>query len=167
MRDRSPGACRAVRRAAAWRDSLDMDESSITRFRSPIQLAEVATAGVEYNLAVGDDLAAAALQPVARAAWGLVDDPDSSEELAAAAHDAETRLRLACGMVGERRFLSDVLDFLADGPAEANIHVTEMHTGVPPFPDPDDIDLSHDVHRWRRVGSSILTAVRKMVVSSG
>ena len=133
-----------------------MDESSITRFRSPIQLAEVATAGVEYNLAVGDDLAAAALQQVARAAWGLVDDPDSSEELATAAHDAELSLQLACGMVGERQFLSDVLDFVADGPADADNDATEPHTGLPTLPDPDDVDLVEA----QRVGSAAAEYLR-------
>ena len=95
-----------------------MDHQPILPFRSPVQLAEVATAGVRFNLMVGDELAATALQPVASAAWGLVDDPQADDDLLQAALAAEAALTMACGMTGERRFLADVLAYLETDPDE-------------------------------------------------
>ena len=82
-------------------------------FDSPTELAEIATAGVQVNLAAGDTLAAAALQPVARAAWALAADPTAAGELLAAARAAQAALAMACGMTGERRFLRDVVAYAA------------------------------------------------------
>lgn len=92
-------------------------------FRSPLELAEVATEGVQFNLLVGDDLAATALQPVARAAWDLVTDPSAAPELADAARAAAAMLAMACGMSGERAFLADVFAYLeGERPAYASGH---------------------------------------------
>ena len=82
-------------------------------FASLTELAEVATAGVLFNLEAGDHLAAEALQPVARAAWAAVADRAGTGELVRAARRAQGALAMSCGMAGERRFLADVLAYLA------------------------------------------------------
>ena len=87
-------------------------------FPSPTHLAEVATAGVQYNLAVGDRFAAAALQPVAAAAWEWVADPSARSQLEKAVRDAEAALAMACGVSGERQFLRDVVMHLRPGSDE-------------------------------------------------
>ncbi len=88
-------------------------------FDSPLHVAEIASAGVRYNVAAGDALAAAALQLVARVAWAIVDGAGSLADLAAAARQAERDLRLACGMGAERMFVADVLAYAAGGDAPA------------------------------------------------
>jgi hypothetical protein len=80
-------------------------------FRDDLELAETATAGVQINLVVGDALVAAALQPVARAAWGLVEDSSGPGELIREARAALRRLELVCGATCERRFLADVIAY--------------------------------------------------------
>ena len=107
---------------------MDSAERSAV-FSSDTHLAEVATAGVRFNLAVGDELAAAALQPVARAAWGLVQDPADARPLGRSARRALRSLETVCGAMGERRFLGDVLEYLArrSGDAEAARKINEVN----------------------------------------
>jgi len=97
-----------------------MDHPVAPVFESDVHLAEVATAGVRFNLGVSHDMTASALQPVARAAWGLVQDPADPAPLRRAARRAITELRLVCGASAERRFLQDVLDHLERRAGSAN-----------------------------------------------
>jgi len=78
-------------------------------FSSRTELAEVATMGVCVNLDVGDPHLAAALQPVARAAWARVADGGGPDELLREARRARRRLRLAVGATTERRFVEAVI----------------------------------------------------------
>jgi len=78
-------------------------------FSSATELAELATLGVCVNLDVGDPHLAAALQPVARAAWARVADGGGPDELLHEARRARRRLRLAVGATTERRFLEAVI----------------------------------------------------------
>ncbi|MEW6581286.1 MAG: hypothetical protein AB1416_00810 [Actinomycetota bacterium] len=81
-------------------------------FRSDVEVAEIATQGVCVNLAVDEPLLAAALQPVARAAWGLVHGDTDPRELRREVARAERSLRLACFAQMERRFLKEVARYL-------------------------------------------------------
>ena len=87
------------------------DESDERPFDCDLDVAETATAGVRFNIAVGDTLSADALQPVARAAWGLVEDGGAPAELLREARAARRRLELVCGASGERLFLDNVIEY--------------------------------------------------------
>lgn len=109
-------------------------------YRSATHLAEVASAGVRYNLAVDDQIAASALQPVARAAWELVHNPQAVEQLRQAVHSAEATLAMACGVSDDRQFLADALRYL-DDPGEREIERHGLSTRVPRFARPGEADL--------------------------
>jgi hypothetical protein len=80
-------------------------------FEDDLDVAETATSGVCFNLAVGDMVSARALQPVARAAWGLVEDGGTPRELLREARRARADLELVCGAWGERLFLDNVIAY--------------------------------------------------------
>lgn len=78
-------------------------------FADDTELAEVASMGVCANLHAGRPLMAAALQPVARAAWDRVAGGGGPDDLLRAARRARRDLRLAVGAETERRFLASVI----------------------------------------------------------
>lgn len=81
-------------------------------FTSDHEVAETATLGVCANLAVDEPLIAAALQPVARAAWELAGGEGDAEILRREIAAAESRLRDTCFANMERRFLRRVERYL-------------------------------------------------------
>lgn len=134
-----------------------MDQAPTSPFRSDVHLAEVATAGVRFNLAVGDDIAAAALQPVARAAWGLVDNPRATGDLEGAVRAAEDALAMACGMSGERRFLADVVVYLDWDRQEPQAKPDDdLEAPSLDFAPTDDVDLEEA----RRLGAAAAAYLR-------
>lgn len=80
------------------------------------EMAECATLGVRVNLDCGRGAMAALLQPVARAAWGRVEDGGDDGRLREECLHALDALRLRVGATAERRFLRSVLAHL-DRPA--------------------------------------------------
>lgn len=78
-------------------------------FADDTELAEVASMGVCINLHAGQPLLAAALQPVARAAWDRVAGGGGPDALLREARRARRDLRLAVGAETERRFLESVI----------------------------------------------------------
>jgi hypothetical protein len=83
-------------------------------FRDDLEVAEIATLGVCANLDFDQPLVAAALQPVARAAWELAGGEGDAEILRREVAVAEARLRDACFAQMERRFLRRVERYLDD-----------------------------------------------------
>jgi len=83
-------------------------------FRDDLEVAEMATLGVCANLDFDQPLVAAALQPVARAAWELAGGEGDAETLRDELAAAEARLRDACFAQAERRFLQRVESYLDD-----------------------------------------------------
>ena len=119
-----------------------MDSTPTPGFHSNVDLAEVATAGVQFNLAVRDELAAAALQPVALAAWGLAEEPQAVSQLVEAVHAAEGALAMARGMSGERQFLADVLAYLDDPRSPGGTEAEDrLPPAAPEFPVPVRVDF--------------------------
>jgi len=80
-------------------------------FTDPTELAEYASLGVRVNIDAGRGELAAALQPVARAAWGRV--AGGADDLVAEAERARDALRLTVGAIAERRFLERVIAYAA------------------------------------------------------
>lgn len=78
-------------------------------FADDTELAEIASMGVCVNLDAGRPLMAAALHPVARAAWDRVAGGGGPHDLLRAARRARRDLRLAVGAETERRFLESVI----------------------------------------------------------
>lgn len=89
-----------------------MARSGRQEFRNDLEVAEIATMCVCANLEFEETHVAAALQPVARAAWELVDGSGEVGLLRREVRKAESRLRLACFAQGERRFLKHVRRYL-------------------------------------------------------
>lgn len=86
-------------------------EANETPFASATHVAEVATAGVTFNLGTGAWLVAAALQPVARTAWEFAHGVASKHALRAISLGGLERLATVCGAAAERTFLRDVVDY--------------------------------------------------------
>lgn len=89
------------------------EERRSSPFDDDLDLAETATLGVRANLALGQPMLASALQPVARAAWALVEDRHGVTALLDEALTARARLDLACFAQDERRFLEAVIVYAA------------------------------------------------------
>ena len=134
-----------------------MDSTPTPRFHSNVDLAEVATAGVRFNLAVRDKLAASALQPVALAAWGLVEEPQAVAQLVEAVHAAEGALAMACGMNGERQFLADVLAYLDDPHPEGGPEPEDL---FPPAALELPVPARVDLNEAQRLGATAAAYLR-------